>query len=218
MKLRSKLFFCVACLFAGVNTSAETIPESSTAIPDYPLLLNQRLSEIGSLRGEFEQITEGAFRSSNITYKGQLWIGRPYQFRVETTVPSAQSLVSDGQDFWSYDEDLEQVVISHLNKDLGEVPILLFSSNMESIEAAYSISGYSDEGYDYFLLEPGSDISLFRSLLIEFKGQVPASIRINAATGEQSIISLNHVVLNEKLHEDRFRFSVPDGADIIDER
>jgi outer membrane lipoprotein carrier protein len=139
-------------------------------------------------------------------------------FRVETVLPSKQTLISNGIDFWSYDEDLEQVIVSRLNKDLGEVPILLFGSDLESIEAAYTISGYSDEEQEFFLLEPNSDMSLFKSLLLEFDGGTPSAIRINTATGDQTIIRLIDVVLNENVSRDRFEFSVPVDADVIDER
>ena len=217
-KIPTKVLACLIFFLIQLNVSAEVDPESSSGLSDYPLLLNQRLSAITSLSGDFRQTTDGVVRETNSNFEGRLWIGRPYQFRVDTTDPSVQSLVSDGEDFWSYDEDLEQVIISKLNRDLSEVPILLFSSDVDTIEAAYSVSGYSDEGSDYFVLEPISDISLFQSLLLEFEGQIPASIRINAATGEQSIISLNNIVLNQKLSEGRFRFSLPDSVDIIDER
>lgn len=208
----ARLFVFVIC---GAIISIQANGEPAMKADGYSILLSQRLSEIASLSGDFQQQN---IYDSNTIYKGRLWIARPYQFRVDTILPSMQSLVSDGQNFWSYDEDLEQVIISKLNKDLSEVPILLFSSDIGSIEAAYAISGYSDEGQEYFLLEPKSDTSLFKSLLLEFHGATPSSIRINTATGEQIIINLANVVLNEEIRKEQFIFVVPDNADVIDER
>jgi outer membrane lipoprotein carrier protein len=148
---------------------------------------------------------------------------KPNRFRVDTINPSLQTVVSDGIDFWSYDEDLEQVVISPLNKDLNQVPILLFSSDILSIQGAYNISGYTGEGEDHlllehFVLEPISDLSLFHSLTLSFHLGKPVSITINATTGQITTVSLRDIDLNSAISPDRFNFIAPAGADVIDDR
>ena len=213
--VNSTVAFLISIL-CGAAYASEAKIEPETA--EYSVLLSQRLSEITSLNAGFRQLGEGNAHSSVAVYEGNLWIARPSLFRVDTLVPSKQSLVSDGQDFWSFDEDLEQVIISQLNKNLSEVPILLFGSDFKIVQAAYTINGYSDEGRDYFLLEPNSEISLFRSLLLEFDGTTPVSIKINAATGEQMTITLIDVVLNEDIGNEHFEFYIPDDVDVIDER
>ncbi len=184
----------------------------------YVRLLGTYLAAISTITASFEQITRDESTSDATSYDGRLWIEKPNRFRVNTRSPSQQTLVSDGTDFWSYDADLEQVVISKLNQDLNQVPILLFSSDIASIEDAYDISGYSDEKAEHFILEPLSDTSLFQSLTLSFQSGNPVSIRINAATGQTTTVLLTDIVLNAELSPDQFIFVATVGADVIDDR
>lgn len=186
--------------------------------PGYVRLLGTYLAAISTITASFEQITRDESTSDEASYDGRLWIEKPNRFRVDTRNPSQQTLVSDGTDFWSYDADLEQVVISKLNQDLNQVPILLFSSDIASIGKAYDISGYSDEKTEHFVLEPLSDTSLFQSLTLSFRSGRPVSIRINAATGQTTTVLLTDIVLNADISPDRFIFVAPAGADVIDDR
>ena len=111
----------------------------------YSELLSSYLSGISTLSGNFEQSTSNQNDYYSTVYKGQLWISKPNRFRVDTISPSLQSLISDGTDFWSFDADLEQVIVSKLNEDLNQMPILLFSSDIDNIENSYEVSGYEDE-------------------------------------------------------------------------
>lgn len=193
----------------------------------YADLLNTYLSAITTLSARFEQNTtdQTAYNTTydKRVYDGRLWMEKPNRFRVDTIHPSLQTVVSDGIDFWSYDEDLEQVVISQLNEDLNQVPILLFSSDILSIQGAYNISGYTGESEDHlllehFVLEPISDLSLFHSLTLSFHLGKPVAITINAATGQITTVSLSDVDLNSAISPDRFNFIAPAGADVIDDR
>jgi len=189
----------------------------------YVELLNTYLSAITTLSAGFEQITTDQTAYDATVYDGRLWLEKPNRFRVDTINPSLQTVVSDGIDFWSYDEDLEQVVISPLNEDLNQVPILLFSSDILSIQQAYNISGYTGESdkhllLEHFVLEPMSDLSLFHSLTLSFHLGKPVSITINATTGQITTVYLHDVTLNSAISPDRFNFIAPAGADVIDDR
>ncbi len=195
---------------------------SPMAIPVEPLSPGQQLlgylTKINTLSATFEQVTQANLSHPGERYAGRLWIAKPNQFRVDTRTPSVQSLVSDGSDLWSYDEDLEQVVVSRLNTDINQVPLLLFSSDVSSIEKSYTIDGYADEEGEHFLLAPLSDISLFKHLRLDFKGDVPTAIHIAATTGQSTTILLEHLQLNSKIPSTRFVFNAPDGVDVIDDR
>jgi outer membrane lipoprotein carrier protein len=189
----------------------------------YADLLNTHLSAITTLSARFDQNTTDQTANDSTDYDGRLWMEKPNRFRVETINPSLQTLVSDGTDFWSYDEDLEQVVISRLNEDLNQVPILLFSSDICSIQEAYNISGYTGESEDqllleHFVLQPLSDLSLFHSLTLSFHLGKPVSITINATTGQLTTVSLDDIALNVVISPDRFNFIAPAGVDVIDDR
>ncbi len=178
--------------------------------------LAQYLKELRTLTAEFVQTTRQDQLISE--QSGRLWIERPDRFRVETSSPSVQLLVSDGQTLWSLDEDLEQVIISDLDRDLSRIPVLLFSSEIQEISAIYRISEYRDEDNRVFVLEPRSDASLFESLSLSFREGVPAGMVIHAATGQSVTITLSHSETGGRIDPERFRFSAPPGIDVIDER
>ncbi|MBQ76363.1 MAG: outer membrane lipoprotein carrier protein LolA [Gammaproteobacteria bacterium] len=184
----------------------------------YSELLSGYLSNISTLSGSFEQHSMEHSEQHSAVYSGALWLAKPNHFRLDTAAPSLQSLVSDGVNFWSYDEDLEQVIISKLNENLNQVPILLFSADVGRIEDTYHISGYEDEEGEHFLLQPVTDASLFRSLTLEFKGGVPASIKVRAANGQATIYNLNQVVINGQIPAGKFSFTAPEHVDVIDDR
>ena len=185
---------------------------------DYSGLLSSYLSGISTLSGNFEQNTSNQNDHYSTVYRGELWISKPNRFRVETISPSLQSLVSNGTDFWSFDADLEQVIVSRLNEDLNQVPILLFSSDIDSIENSYDISGYEDEDGEHFLLQPVSEISLFQSLSLEFHDGIPVGIKISGVSGQITTINLKQIVVNGPIPEERFSFDAPDDVDVIDDR
>ncbi len=184
----------------------------------YSELLSNYLSNISTLSGYFEQHTVDNGTQRSIVYSGALWLAKPNRFRVDTDAPSLQSLVSDGEDFWSYDEDLDQVIVSKLNLNLNQVPILLFSTDVERIDDIYRVSGYEDEESEHFLLQPVSDASLFQSLTLEFQGGIPTSIRVEAANGQATVYSLNQVVVNGQIPTEQFSFIAPENVDLIDDR
>jgi outer membrane lipoprotein carrier protein len=184
----------------------------------YSELLSDYLSSISTLSGNFEQRTSDQDNYDTTVYRGRLWISKPNNFRVNTTSPSVQSLVSNGTDFWSYDADLEQVIVSRLNEDLNQVPILLFSSDIAGIKDSYDISGYEDEDGEHFLLLPASEISLFQSVSLQFRGGIPVAIEINATSGQNTMINLKKVVVNESIPEARYNFNAPEDVDVIDDR
>jgi len=184
----------------------------------YAERLSSYLSAIATLTGNFQQSISDPTNQFSTVYIGTLWISKPKYFRIDTVSPSNQSIVSDGNDFWSYDQDLEQVIVSKLNNDLNQVPILLFSTDIESIKESYDITGYEDGDGEHFLLHPVSDVSLFQSLVLGFRGKVPVSIRINAANGQMTTFKLEQMVINEHIPAEQFSFDAPDNVDVIDDR
>ncbi len=185
---------------------------------EHSVRLSAYLADIATLSGQFEQISVDAGTGFTSHQTGSLWIAKPNRFRLVTIEPSAQTLVSNGADFWVYDQALEQVIISKLNTDINQVPVLLFAGSSEEIEQAYTVSGYLDEAGEYFLLEPRTQSSLFSSLSLDFRAGIPHTIRINAANGQLTTINLGQVLINETIAAHQFVFEIPADVDVIDDR
>jgi len=178
--------------------------------------LSALLKNVSSLQAEFDQATSREQHQQR--YSGKLWISKPDRFRIASSTPSPQLLVSDGKSFWNFDEALEQVIISKSDNSSTQVPITLFTQAQLALNELYNVNSYEDERREVFLLEPLDDISLVRVLTIEFENGEPAEIRVEADSGQSTVFMLTHVKMNPELDASLFSFTAPAGVDVIDER
>ncbi len=197
----------------GVQAT-ESLPEDSSPAT----LLAAELAALTSMDAAFTQLTlstDGRVLQEN---QGHLWVASPARFRIETEAPFAQTLVSDGNDFWSFDADLEQVIIQPLDKNVEQVPILLLGGDSAAVVAAYNVSYFEEEALRYFVLTPKSQATLFETLTVEFTERLPTAITITDAMGQQTRISFTEPQTNTDPDLKRFQFLIPDGVDVIDDR
>jgi len=132
--------------------------------------------------------------------------------------PTAQTLVSDGVSFWSYDSDLEQVIITPLQHDMTQVPILLLGGDASAITASYRVDYGQHDGQEIYRLEPLDASSLFDSLTLVFMAGQPRAITLRDSLGQRTQIELSGVVLNQPIADEVFTFTPPAGVDVIDDR
>lgn len=182
------------------------------------LTLQKRLGFIQSFQTKFEQVTRTPEGASIQSSTGSIWIGPDASFKIETELPYAQSLVSDGDNFWSYEPDLFQVSVAKLNKDINKVPILLFGSNDLRLLEGYQITVVEVSDLAIFTLTPIKADSLFLSLKLSFQGESPISISILDSLGQETSLDFHKSLINPTIDPLAFQFSVPVGVDVIDER
>ncbi|MEX2488203.1 MAG: outer membrane lipoprotein chaperone LolA, partial [Pseudomonadales bacterium] len=200
------LVFTTAALAGG--DSQIIIDQAASA--SHEQALNDRLSGITSLHTRFEQSATG--RNNEITRQdsGELWVEKPDRFRIVTGEPNAQTLVSDGDLFWSYDAELEQVIVSQLDKSIRDVPILLLGGNPAAITRNYRVSFYESERGDHFVLEPKTTTGLFASLTIVFTEELPIAISIRDNFGQYVLMEFIDPAVNVDLEPGIFTFNPPD--------
>src|SRR5690606_21419429 len=110
------------------------------------LELQRLLSQTRSLQGDFEQVTrdqDGQIEEENT---GTFAIKRPGLLRWHIEEPFEQLLVSDGENLWVYDPDLEQVTISTVDEQMQQNSALLLSSDLAQIRANYRVDEVRSEG------------------------------------------------------------------------
>jgi outer membrane lipoprotein carrier protein len=180
--------------------------------------LVQLLGSIRSVAANYAQITLD--KDSRVVQQldGYLSVSGPGRFRLESLAPSAQTLVSDGDSFWSYDSDLEQVIITPLQRDITQVPILLLGGDASAIAASYQVAYAQQAGRELYRLEPLDASSLFDSLTLAFVSGEPRAIILRDSLGQQTQIELSRVVVNQPIPPETFTFTPPEGVDVIDDR
>ncbi len=190
-----------------VQARADVVPEIS---PEERL--SSLLAGISALHASFEQSSRGQDPQS-----GEIWLSKPNRFRLETRAPLSQTIVSDGDSLWTYDRDLEQVIISSLGNRLGEIPILLLAGDAEALVGDYEVDFFEDETQQYFLLQPLDEQGILGRLSITFEEGLPVAVGVDTSTQQRTLIDLN-VLQSSQISEDHFQFSLPDGVDVIDDR
>ena len=186
--------------------------------------LVQYLQGIQALHSQFRQETLSADQRTLQSVTGELWVDARQRFRIVADDPFEPILVSDGESFWNYDVGLDQVTISDLNKDLGQVPVLLLSGHSAQISDVFVVERFEMENdmgtvvSEQYLLRPRSADSLFETMMVRIDDRLPRTITVSDSLGQKTVIELSDVRINTKIDDDVFQLDIPAGIDVIDER
>lgn len=179
--------------------------------------LNALLSNASTMTADFSQMTLSANGASMQETTGNLALKRPGMFRWHTDAPAEQELVSDGQQIWLYDPDLEQVTIQTMDQRLTHTPALLLSGDVSTLQENFSITWEDSGSVIDFTLTPKVNDTLFDSLRLSFRDGVINDMQMSDAVGQRTNILFQDVKLNQSMNEDQFTFEIPDGIDVISE-
>ena len=174
--------------------------------------LSSILSGIKSLYARYDQQA-----STPEIQAGEIWLKKPNRFRVNAGPPLSQTVVSDGESLWTYDRDLEQVIISDMDASASQIPVLLFAGDPADIGALYFVEFFEDERSQHFLLRPRSDNGLLTALALTFENSQPTTIVVENAMQERTTVRLFDLTTLEA-GEEQFTFTVPENVDVIDDR
>jgi outer membrane lipoprotein carrier protein len=173
------------------------------------------LADIDGLQASFQQNSAGAAIDSQV---GQLWLQKPNKFRVETTPPLSQTIVSDGDSLWTYDRDLEQLVITSLDVTATDIPVLLFAGDPIETLKSYRVEFFEHDSEQVFLLNPLASDSMIKGIVLKFRDNAPSVFTIENTMRERTVIELSGVSALAETELDLFSLVVPDSVDVIDDR
>lgn len=172
--------------------------------------------EAASGKAEFTQTVTSPDGTRKKTSSGSFEFARPDRFRFAYTKPFEQLIVSDGKKVWLHDPDLNQVSVRPMSKALGATPVALLAGG--SIEKDFELSAQpAKDGLEWAQAVPRQKEGSIQSLRIGFQGKALAALEIVDAFGQRSLLQFRDVALNQKLPDERFRFVVPRGADVIEQ-
>lgn len=147
---------------------------------------------------------------------GSFEFSRPNRFRFGYEKPYQQLIVADGEKVWIFDADLNQVSTRKLSAAIGATPAALLAGG--SLDKDFDLKALpSAEGLDWVEALPKQKDGAFQSLRVGFEGKDLAAFEIHDAFGQKSLLKFSGLQTNPTLAADRFRFTVPKGADVIDQ-
>lgn len=191
-----------------IAISLLTLPaysESSASLQEY-------YHSIRSLQGEFVQTTRSDAGELLETSRGLLWVQRPDRFRWSYSEPFEQEIIADGQKLWVYDLDLEQVTVRPLSEVLGIGPALLLSGDYAALEENFTIQPETD---GWLELIPKRDDWDFQSIRLQMEDGVPHIIEVDSGLGQMTRLKLSQLQRNIAIDPAKFKFTPPDGVDVI---
>ncbi len=191
------------------------LPRLVFALPSAVDDLNYRIKELKSMKANFKQVVK---EGGHITQKtqGVLFLKRPGRFRWQTNKPMPQLIVSDSKTLWIYDEDLEQVTIKKISKQLKGTPALFLSGYDSKLSQQYSVQRKQVSGKVIFTLYPkNKETNGFLRLMLHYQGNQLMGLSLKDKLGQETFLSFAKVQNNPQLSDTLFHFSPPKGVDIV---
>lgn len=211
-----KFFYCLL-LLCSVNVVADDSQE-----------LTKLLAQYKTIQGDFEQSLQDSKGEIIQESSGVFTVKSPGFFRWNTQLPFPQLLVSNLEDIWLYDPDLEQVTIRPYSQEIDQSPALLLSGNVEKISKIYSIkkinsiakaddakTASSTDISSYFVLTPKQTNNVFLQLYLGFVDKKLHEMTLEDSLGQTTRFIFKNMTLNTLIDDGIFEFSIPDGVDVL---
>ena len=174
------------------------------------------LTPIQSLKAKFTQSVTDINGVAGQEQSGNFILNTGGKFYWEVNEPFPQKIISNAEEIWIYDPDLEQVTIKKSDQDILDTPLLLFSDNAEQASEKYIINTIDINGSIYFELIPQSD-GIFERLLLSFEGETPKQLSMFDSLQQETTISFSNLALNPEIDNTVFDFKIPEDTDIFRE-
>ena len=187
-------------------------PSDSRASDSREFLI-QSLEKVESMQSFFEQTRSG----SDEKFSGQLLFQKPNLFRMEIGPPVSQTIISDGEYLWVYDQDLEQVIVSHLTNSLSEMPFMQLLSEPRDFLMGSEIVNLSqnEKRFRIFVKENENPLEFVD---LDFSDGLISRVFVASRIGEPLEVFFNQMSLLEFLPKKNFIFVLPENIDLIDHR
>lgn len=197
-------FFYSLCVFAGVAPATQ---------------LDQLLQATQHLQADFVQTVNDVHGRSISKSRGRFFLMRPGQFRWEIQQPDKELVIGTGNRIIIYNEELKQVTIKRLEKNLGEIPALLLTQNDIASENHFNVRLDPRKviGQQWFLLTPKNKNDFFVEIRLGFSHQTLIGMQLRDSLDQITTIQFKENKQNKLLNKNLFQFKLPKDVDVIDE-
>ena len=195
-------------------TALSLFAMASMAWANADIELQNRLNKVSVLSADFAQTVMSANGSNVQQGNGKLRIKRPNLFRIDTKSPQETQIIADGKTLWFYDPFVEQVTANWVKDAVNNTPFVLLTSNDKSHWAQYTV----EQKDDRFVLKPkakNSNIKQF-DIRIDQNGVLKGFGTIEKDGQSNQYILRN--ITNQNLDGSLFKFTVPKGIELDDQR
>ena len=180
--------------------------------------LKSYLKNVQSLTARFDQVVLDQEGGEIQRASGRLSLQRPSRFRWDYREPYTQLIVSDGETFWIYDEELEQVTVKPLDKAIARTPAMVLSSD-RPVEQDYEIKDLGERrGLAWVALIPKVRDTDYDRVRLGFEGEALRVMELVDGFGQVTRLSFSDWEHNPRIDAAEFSFVPPRGVDVIEGR
>lgn len=203
------------CL-AGLALIGLCVLAPGLAQADAVAALRDFVSGAKSGQASFVQTVTSADGARKKISSGSFEFARPNRFVFAYTQPFEQTIVADGQKVWIFDAELNQASSRRMSQALGATPAALLAG--AALEPDFVLSALpAAGGLDWALATPKDKGGAFQALRVGFRGAQLAAVEVTDSFGQRSRLDFSQLQTNTPVVPERFRFTPPPGADVVEQ-
>lgn len=230
--INSTLVIALSFITGSITSvMAESQVNSPITLEVSKKLLRSKLAGLNFFSANFNQEVVSEAGELLEQSSGKLAISKPNLANWHTLEPDELAIVSDGSDVWFYNPWIEQVSVYSLSAAIAKTPILLLTSQDESLWQQYTVNqentshtkaSLQSERFVISAKDPNSQIKsltiVFSSNAQQIKVSELSHFSFLDATGQVSHIELSNFDAQKQPESSLFNFMVPEGVQIDDQR
>ena len=206
--IHTKLFSCAAAtMFLTASVAvADDIPDDGAyaVVAEFTRDLHGMSASFG------QQVFDDMGRLVE-TSSGQVYLSEPNRFRWDYREPFEQYIIADGDKVWVYDVELEQVTVRDQGAAESESPLSVLAQP-ERLAEHYDVSSMGD---GWVRLAPRGEDAQVEKVDLRFDHDRLVAMEIHDSFGQRTSLTFSEQHRNPELAQDLFRFSPPDGVDVL---
>ena len=214
------IFTMVLC-FSSSNILGNDLPDNHSEA------LANLLSRSAYFQADFKQVIHDADGEVIDQAVGHVWLSRPSKLRWDITEPLEQTLIVSDDQFFQYDQDIDQLIIEPLSDQLSAMPVLLLSGDASAINKQFivkQIKAVTAPSGDaklpgsqkiLFTLKPLARDGLFQLLTLDFVDEKLQAIAILDDLEQSSRFEFSAINVDDIIDDAQFELVPPEYTDII---
>ena len=177
--------------------------------------LYDSLKQLTNLKANFYQQVVDTQGEIIQEAKGIFELKKPGRFRWHYDPPYSQQIIADGKNLWLFDLELAQATVQPIEQALGSAPIILLT-DLKPLSEDFEIRDMPESfGLDWIALVPKIQDTEFYRIEIGMDDNLIREMQLHDHFDQKTIIRFSDIDLKTELPDSRFKFSIPDGVDVI---
>jgi outer membrane lipoprotein carrier protein len=206
--LKKHLIVAGICMLLGGPAMGQELASASDMVDEF-------VRNSQTMKARFTQVTnDDAGRLVNRN-AGYFWLLRPDKFRWDYD-DTEQQIISNGQQVYVYDKDLEQLTVRSLDAALDQSPSVALLMSGENLRNLYEVTTAGSGGViDWVELKPLAEDAGYEYLELGFSDRLLLALRMEDLLGQKTIIQFDQVEMNSDLDAAIFEFEPAANVDVF---